>query len=54
MKAVIYTGPNVVEVVDKPVPQPEQGEVVVKVGRTRRQMRQRPRARVLQLTSDIF
>ncbi len=31
MKAVIYTAPNTVEVVDKPIPQPEDGEVVVKV-----------------------
>lgn len=31
MKAVIYTAPNTVEVVDKPIPQPEDGEVVVKI-----------------------
>ncbi len=31
MKAVIYTAPNTVEVVDKEVPVPEAGEVVCKV-----------------------
>lgn len=33
MKAVIYTAPNTVEVVEKEVPVPEEGEVVCKVGR---------------------